>query len=219
MDACRIELTRDGSPTLYRPDIDEHYHSTYGALSESRYVYIKAALLFKASLTTVRPLRVFEVGLGTGLNAVLAAMTNLEIDYEAIEKYPLNINLISKLNFGNEIDRNILESIHSAQWEKGVTITPTFFIKKRKVDLITHKTEKLFDVIFMDAFAPDKQPEMWSQPVLKHLASLLAPGGVMTTYCAKGHIRRSFQSLGLLPERLPGPPAGKREILRLTKPL
>ena len=31
-----IETTADGSPTLYVPELDEHYHSTKGALTEYR---------------------------------------------------------------------------------------------------------------------------------------------------------------------------------------
>ncbi|MDE6457225.1 MAG: SAM-dependent methyltransferase, partial [Muribaculum sp.] len=67
------------------------------------------------------------------------------------------------------------------------------------------------------AFAPEKQPEMWSEEALRRVVSVMNPGAVLTTYCAKGAIRRLLQSLGLTVERLPGPPGGKREILRATK--
>lgn len=219
MDACRIELTHDGSPTLYRPDIDEHYHSMHGALSESRYIYIDCGLKHKASSAEQRPLRVFEIGFGTGLNAVLAAMTGLDVTYSTIERYPVDNSLLESLDFGKDINRELLDSIHSAEWNKEVSITPNFTLRKIQADFTTFETEELFDVIFMDAFAPDKQPEMWSRNIIAKLSSMMAPGGVLTTYCAKGHIRRSFQSFGLEAERLPGPPNGKREILRLTKPL
>jgi tRNA U34 5-methylaminomethyl-2-thiouridine-forming methyltransferase MnmC len=41
---------------------------------------------------------------------------------------------------------------------------------------------------------------------------------VLTTYCAKGEIRRTLQASGLTVERLAGPVGGKREIIRATKP-
>ena len=37
-------LTDDGSPTLYLPALDEHYHSVRGAVAESMHVYIKTGL-------------------------------------------------------------------------------------------------------------------------------------------------------------------------------
>ena len=45
----------------------------------------------------------------------------------------------------------------------------------------------------------------------------LKPNGVLTTYAAKGSVRRAMQAVGFKVERLPGPP-GKREMLRATKP-
>ena len=75
-----------------------------------------------------------------------------------------------------------------------------------------------FDVIYFDAFAPEKQPEMWSQELFNRLYVLLNEGGILTTYCAKGVIRRMLQAAGFTVERLPGPPGGKREILRALKP-
>ena len=73
-----------------------------------------------------------------------------------------------------------------------------------------------FDVIYFDAFAPEKQPEMWTQEIFDHLFSLCNKNAIITTYCAKGVVRRMLQSAGFAVERLPGPP-GKREILRGRK--
>jgi tRNA U34 5-methylaminomethyl-2-thiouridine-forming methyltransferase MnmC len=53
--------------------------------------------------------------------------------------------------------------------------------------------------------------------VLGRLFRAMRVGGVLTTYCAKGEVRRTLQSLGFEVERLPGPPR-KREMLRATKP-
>lgn len=214
-----LRKTDDGSPTLYRPDIDEHYHSTRGALAESRHVYIESGLLHRASqLPACNPVRIFEVGFGTGLNAALAAMTGIAVEYHTIEKFPLDMATVNLLDFGQEVDNELLAAIHSAPWDTVCGINGTFTLKKILGDLTAYKPEAVFDVVFMDAFAPEKQPEMWSDEILTLLSSMLAPGGVLTTYCAKGRIRRAFNERGLLTERLPGPPGGKREILRATKP-
>ena len=59
------------------------------------------------------------------------------------------------------------------------------------------------DVIYFDAFAPEKQPEMWSQELFNRLYVLLNNGGILTTYCAKGVVRRMLQAAGFIVERLP----------------
>lgn len=74
-----------------------------------------------------------------------------------------------------------------------------------------------YDIIYFDAFAPEKQPEMWEQSLFNSLYEILNKGGILTTYCAKGIVRRMLQAAGFTVERLPGPPGGKREILRATK--
>ena len=72
------------------------------------------------------------------------------------------------------------------------------------------------DLIYMDAYAPEKQPEMWSQPFYDKLYAHAANEAVLVTYCAKGDVRRGMQAAGFQMERLPGPP-GKRHILRGRK--
>ena len=72
------------------------------------------------------------------------------------------------------------------------------------------------NLIYFDAFGPDKQPEMWNQDIFDRLYEALEPGGIITTYCAKGAVRRGLQSAGFHMERIPGPP-GKREMLRGRK--
>lgn len=213
------EITADGSLTLYRADIDEHYHSTFGAETESRHVYVDCGLRHRAgSRASNEVLRVFEVGFGTGANAVLSAMTGIPLEYTTIEKYPLDEAVVERVTALSP-DVGLSKCIHCAPWNRPTVITPTFKIHKIQGDLTEFLPTELFDVIYMDAFAPEKQPEMWTASVLAKLAGMLAPGGVLTTYCAKGRIRRAFEQNGLVAERLAGPPGGKREILRLTKPL
>ncbi len=84
-------------------------------------------------------------------------------------------------------------------------------------DLRTFTAENSsYDLIYFDAFAPSAQPELWSDTIFKNMYRLLAKGGILTTYCAKGAVKRSMKAAGFEVEALPGPPR-KREMTRAWK--
>jgi tRNA U34 5-methylaminomethyl-2-thiouridine-forming methyltransferase MnmC len=221
-----LKPTADGSPTLYVPDLDEHYHSTNGAVQESQHVYLTAGLShyihtrYSFKDTSVKELpneiRVLEFGFGTGLNAYLTALEaekqKIKIRYVALEKYPLSQEIANQLNYLPE-NRLLFQQIHQSRWSVPVSITPYFVLQKLALDFIAFDFPSRYDVVYYDAFAPDKQPEVWSQELFKRLFLSMNPGGILTTYCAKGTIRRMMQQSGFTVERIPGA-LGKREMLR-----
>lgn len=216
----KVHSTLDGSNTLYSEELQESYHSLNGAVQESNHVYIEAGLKH-ANLKTIN---ILEIGLGTGLNALLswkeAIHSKLSINYVAIEAYPLNANLLELVNY-KRIDpllpENAFEKLHDCQWEINNSLDINHFtFTKHNQDFTNHRIIGMFDLIYFDAFAPDKQPEMWKESLLEKLFEALNPNGIFVTYCAKGEIRRSLQRVGFFVERIPGP-IGKREMLRATK--
>ena len=204
--------TADGSKTLFSTHFGEHYHSTFGAASESMHVFIEAGYL----ATKVHPVSVLEIGFGTGLNAWLTLQQAIKLQrltyYEAIELYPIDEVAAYEL-----LDDDFFRSLHVATWEQPMEISPYFVLHKRKSNLLQTIFTRKYDVIYFDAFSPAAQPEMWSRDVFANLYIAMNPGAVLTTYCAKGVVRRILQSVGFIVERLPGP-MGKREILRARKP-
>lgn len=216
----KLEQTADGSYTLYVPELDEHYHSVKGALTESQHIFIDMGLKH----SPVASPRILEIGLGTGLNCFLtlltAAETQRNIHYTGIERFPLNIEVIQKLDYPSLINKGHEDdyyAIHEAPWGENVTLSPWFTLHKIEGDFTNYTFENGYDIIYFDAFAPEKQPEMWEQSLFNGLYNALNKGGILTTYCAKGVVRRMLQTAGFIVERLPGPPGGKREILRATK--
>ncbi|MED9996675.1 MAG: tRNA (5-methylaminomethyl-2-thiouridine)(34)-methyltransferase MnmD [Paludibacteraceae bacterium] len=212
-----IQTTADGSSTLYRPDMDEHYHSTNGAITEAEHVYIKHGL-FGVKKSNVS---VLEIGFGTGLNAILtyvaANCSHLPVDYTTCELYPLPMETISQLNYKlPSATEKVFEDLHSCPWNEKYHVSPHFTFTKLHTDLTTLPLSGTYDVVYFDAFAPEKQPDMWTEEIFRHIYEQITPGGVLVTYCAKGVIRRMLQSVGFTTERLPGPP-GKREMLRARK--
>lgn len=212
-------ITSDGSHTLFVPTIDESYHSTHGAIQESRHIFIEAGLKQCAKLE----IRVLEIGFGTGLNAFLtlleAEKSNRRIHFTTLELYPVAIEKALQLNYPEELaseNRLDFEKMHTSAWNEEIQITPYFSLKKIKTDFTSHPFENKFDVVFFDAFSPEKQPEMWTLQQFEKIYESCNSGAILTTYCAKGIVRRAMQSAGFSVERLPGP-KGKREILRGRK--
>lgn len=215
-----IVITEDGSHSLYIPDMDEHYHSIHGAIQESKHVFIDSGLNHcnKPAIT------VFEVGFGTGLNALLTLLkteiTNVMIYYYCIEKYPLDPQEFNTLNYHEQLNINqeLLLKIHNSEWNTPINITNNFILHKTQGDLTLDSFENIpfFDVIYFDAFAPNKQPDLWNSNIYSKIFDHSNRESIFVTYCAKGVVRRDLQESGYTVERIAGPP-GKKEMLRAFK--
>ena len=214
-----IIKTSDGSHTIYVPELNEHYHSIHGAVQESTFIFINNGFDF----CKAEPMSIFEVGFGTGLNALLTAIKSIvgtrEVYYTSIEKYPVAENIVNSLNhhhFTGANGKEIFNSIHSSSWNKSVKICKNFTLKKIKGDLTVKMPSGRYDLIYFDAFGPDKQPEMWTREMFEGIASITNKNGVFVTYSVKGEVKRNLKASGFDVALLPGPP-GKRQILRAIK--
>ncbi len=215
----QLVTTSDGSHTIYVHELKEHYHSIHGAVQESSYIFIKNGF----ETCNANPLNIFEVGLGTGLNALLTATRNLaynrEVNYTSIEKYPVDKSLINSLNhkdFAGNLGKEIFNLIHSSPWDIGVNICKNFNLKKINGDFTVEALAGRYDLIYFDAFGPDKQPEMWTKEIFVRVAEITNKNGVFVTYSAKGEVKRNLMACGFKVFLLPGPP-GKRQIIRAVK--
>jgi tRNA U34 5-methylaminomethyl-2-thiouridine-forming methyltransferase MnmC len=215
----KIIETEDGSHSLYRVDLKETYHSFHGARGESMHVFIESAF----STVTKPEVNVLEVGMGTGLNVFLTAIQSKKeskkVRFETIEPLPVEAEIFQNLNYaGDSEEEEILRKIHESSWDNPVAITPYFeLIKKQQTLESVHLHPNFFDVVYFDAFAPSKQPEVWAIENLEKCFSALAPGGIMTTYCAQGQFKRNLKAAGFEVESLPGA-MGKKEMVRARKP-
>ena len=214
--------TADGSLTIQIQDWDEQYHSKHGALAEARHVFIAAGLdhFYRHNPETV-PIRVLEVGFGTGLNALLSLQyaqgLGFELEYEGVEGYPVAKEEWQRLNYGILLSMQPeFQQLHSADWEQWSTLSPHFRIRKRQQFFDQIDDEERFDLVYYDAFGARVQPELWTEAMFEKMYTAIRPGGVLVTYAAKGSVRRAMQAAGFEVERLPGPP-GKREMLRASK--
>jgi tRNA U34 5-methylaminomethyl-2-thiouridine-forming methyltransferase MnmC len=218
----RLIVTQDGSHSLLSEEFGVSYHSRFGAITESTHVFIDAGLRYKAALQ--RQLRLLEVGFGTGLNAFLtlleAERRNLTIHYTALETRPIPIAEAKALNYVESIGaithkKNFLE-LHLTDWDKPLPVSEYFEFEKQLRPVEQLAPEPRFDLIYYDAFAPNAQPELWSETLMARMYEALLPEGVLVTYCAQGAFKRNLKNAGFVVEALQGPP-GKREMTRALK--
>lgn len=216
----KIVTTADGSSSIYLPDFDEHYHSHHGAMQESKHVFMKMGWNVVAEK---KPhIDLLEVGFGTGLNAWLVYdevrknNRGNSVHYTSLELYPVTAEQAAQLNFVGQSHQSEFMRLHEARWNTSVPINNNFTLEKLEVSLQEFQSAHNYDLIFYDAFAPRVQPELWTEEIFLKLFSLLNPGGILVTYCAKGEVRRNMIAAGFSVEKLPGPP-GKREMLRAVK--
>jgi tRNA U34 5-methylaminomethyl-2-thiouridine-forming methyltransferase MnmC len=222
MSDLQIILTEDGSHSLLNTVLNETYHSIHGAVQESLHVFIKNGLAFFCGRSSIEPIGIFEVGFGTGLNALLVAQyaekNNRSIHYTTLEAFPLPEEIWSQLNYSDSPEaRKLFQEIHQAAWSEEKSLSKHFTLTKIH-DTLQHVplSSDAYNLIFFDAFAPNKQPELWNIEVLGKVASAMTSNSVFVTYCAKGQLKRDLKSLQLTVNTLAGPP-GKKEMVQALK--
>jgi tRNA U34 5-methylaminomethyl-2-thiouridine-forming methyltransferase MnmC len=224
----QIIVTGDGSPTLYVPELNEHYHSIFGAIQESEFVYIERGLNFKVhkdpnNIDAHKDPNIFEVGFGIGLNVYLTCLEaetrKQHICFHSIELYPVEEAIWQKLERyfpDNHINHKIFRKIHESKWNEEVEISQYFRLKKINDDMTTYNSSFKYDVIYFDAFGPEVQPELWTAEIFIRIAGMMTPGAVLSTYSSKVLVGRNMKLAGLNVKKLPGPP-GKREMIIAIK--
>lgn len=216
----KVIQTEDGSSTIYIEELNEHYHSHHGAIQEAEHVFLKHGF----HTLSDEPLRIFEMGFGTGLNALLtyreAQKCGRNVLYEAIEAYPVSKEMVDSLNYPELIGHEFLkpfQKMHTGNWNETTQISSFFSLTKYhgKLEDFASK-ESVVDLVYYDAFGPRAQAELWTVETLRIIKELLKPGGMLVTYCAQGQFKRNLKSLGFDVQSLPGPPV-KREMTRAIK--
>jgi tRNA U34 5-methylaminomethyl-2-thiouridine-forming methyltransferase MnmC len=215
-----IITTNDGSTTIHLPELNESYHSKYGAIQEAYHVFIKNGL----SLFEGKSVSILEIGFGTGLNSFItyleAQKSNQTIDYVGVEAYPVAVEEALQMNYVKELNANqeadIFKDMHEAVWEEKVAISDDFSLTKRQQLFQDINDEDAYNLIYFDAFGFRVQPELWSLEVFQKMYNALKINGVIVTYACRSSIKNAMIECGFKVEKLPGAP-GKREMLRAKK--
>jgi tRNA U34 5-methylaminomethyl-2-thiouridine-forming methyltransferase MnmC len=220
MQHLSIELTADGSKTIFNHLVGENYHSKHGALQEASHVFIESGLNYFKQKNNASSISVLEVGFGTGLNFLLSAdhclKHNTVLNYTGIEAFPVSPDLIKEMNYENYLDDHFLFNSFIDHYSSDHIQYKNISLEIIHTEILNYQTGSLFDIIYFDAFAPVHHPEMWTHEVIEHCCSFLKDKGIFVTYSVTGNLKRSLKQLGFEIERPQGA-AGKREMMRATK--
>lgn len=211
-----IVITNDGSVTIYLPDMDENYHSRYGAIQEAYHVFIKNGL----ALTEGRSVSILEIGFGTGLNCFITYLESLktgqEINYTGVEAYPILPEETVQLNYVSQLDaddkQEIFNKMHASGWGEKIVLNEKFSLTKRQQLFQDIDDKNQYDLIYFDAFGYPTQPELWSEEIFAIMYAALKSEGILVTYACRTVIKKAMLSAGFTVKKVPGPP-GKREML------
>jgi tRNA U34 5-methylaminomethyl-2-thiouridine-forming methyltransferase MnmC len=216
-----IIITKDGSSSVFVPDLNETYHSKNGAIQEAYYVYIDYGLNLIQNKTEIN---ILEIGFGTGLNALVtlleAEKRNLKINYVGVEAYPFLADEAAQLNYIELLEKPEkkadFDKMHACNWEEKIKFNDNFNLTKRK-QLFENITDfKCYDLIYFDAFGFFAQPNLWETPTFKIMYNALKKNGVLSTYACRLSIIEAMENAGFTTEKKPGPP-GKHEMLVAVK--
>ena len=224
-----IVATDDGSKTLRHPGFDELLHSDSGALQEARHVFLETSLA-STRLNDGEPMRVFEVGFGTGLNFLVTADCTIAarapLEYDAVDVEWPDGDVLRELGYGAFLKSEHLWDDYLIWCDTlAANTSPTQRVAFQRDIALTHRRcdarvlelrPGTYDAIYLDAFSPGSHPDLWTEPFLVKLAQGLAEDGCISTYSCKGSVRRALETAGLTCERVPGI-GRKREILRARK--
>lgn len=225
-----IRTGLDGSFSLWSAEFGEGFHSRRGALREARETFLNPS-----QLERFRPgseLRVLEVCVGTGCNLALlleaCAARGLRLEWIGLEIDPEPLRLaLREPAFRAPWQRWTLEVLESLQqcgaWQ--ATSLVASCPERGRASLLwgdarqtlaqcRQQGQAPLDLIWHDAFSPQRCPQLWSLEFLTQLTSLLGPGGRWISYTSAAAVREALRLAGLqlaalhAPRDLSGHPGG-----------
>jgi tRNA U34 5-methylaminomethyl-2-thiouridine-forming methyltransferase MnmC len=209
----------DGSLSLWSAAFGEGFHSARGALREGRETFLHPSELGR--FQRGQPLRVLEVCAGTGSNLALlleaCADRGLALQWWGLELDPRPLALaLAQPAFRDPWPPRTLACLESLQhhgrWRQASSAGRMLWGDARQ------RLEALeagcggepggaIDLIWHDAFSPQRCPQLWSCEFLARLARLLAPQGRWISYCSAAAVRQALRLAHLHLAALPAPSA------------
>ncbi len=218
---------RDNTPVSNQ--FDDVYFSIANGLSESRYVFLTQNNLSQRwQQLDNDSFCILETGFGTGLNFLASWQlwnqckpNKSHLHFVSIEKYPLNTQDIKKAlahwpelqDLASQLYTQLPPNIagwHTLYFDQ-ITLTLIYDDVATALTQIKDSSVRA-NAVFLDGFSPAKNPDMWTDSILKNISECCAQKATLTTFTAVGRIRRSLQTYGFTVKKCKGH-GKKRDML------
>ena len=221
------QLAFNNAGVPWAPAFDDIYHSDTGGLEQARHVFLAGNGLPQAWQQREQFV-VLETGFGIGLNflATWQAWRNdpqrcERLHFVSVDKHPFTCADLAQLHarwpeltpFAAELRAQwplLTPGIHRLSLDNDrVTLTLLFG------DAVTHirKLVVQADALYLDGFAPAKNPELWNEPFLKAVTRLCRPGATLATWTVSSTVRQALSKQRWTLQKHPGF-GSKRDMLR-----
>ena len=205
---------QEGTP--YSEAYGDVYHSAAGGPAQARHVFLDGNSLPGRWAGRSRFV-VFETGFGFGLNFLVTWQAwrrdparCARLHYVAIEKHPFTLADLRVLHAKYEFQAEagelhsrwpmLVPGGHRLEFDGGkVVLTLLFADIKLARDL-----RLAADALYLDGFAPARNPDMWSPQLMRALSRLAAPGATAATWSVASAVRSALEATGFAVEKRPG---------------
>ena len=201
------------------------YHTEYGGLAQARHVFIQGNHLADR-WQQENSFVIAETGFGLGLNFLATwqawqdAGKPCRLHFISVEKHPFRRDDLARALAGfaelaplaAQLLRQwplLVSGFHRLHFDAGqITLTLLFGDAQRQLPQLSAR----LDALYLDGFAPARNPDLWSPGVLAALTRLSHSATMLATWSVAGELRRTLEQLGWSLERRPGF-GNKREML------
>jgi tRNA 5-methylaminomethyl-2-thiouridine biosynthesis bifunctional protein len=220
-----LAFNEDGVP--FSPAFDDIYHSDSGGLEQARHVFIAGNNLPQAWQGREQ-FTILETGFGIGLNFLATwqawradPQRSDRLHFVSVEKHPFTRDVMAQLHrrwpqlepFATELQGQwppLAPGVQRLLLDSGrVTLTLLFGDATTQLRTLAVKA----DALYLDGFAPGKNPELWDKPFLKDVTRLCKPGATLATWTIAASVREALTSQRWTLEKRPGF-GSKRDMLR-----
>ncbi|TRZ55083.1 MAG: bifunctional tRNA (5-methylaminomethyl-2-thiouridine)(34)-methyltransferase MnmD/FAD-dependent 5-carboxymethylaminomethyl-2-thiouridine(34) oxidoreductase MnmC [Rhodocyclaceae bacterium] len=223
-----LAYTGDGTP--YSAAYDDIYHSAAGGLGQARHVFLAGNGLLgeQARWRKRASFVIVETGFGMGLNflATWQAWRDdpercARLHYVSFENHPFTTADLTTLH-AHWPELADCSATLRRQWPSLLPGAQRLFFDNERVILtlflgdaqaLLPKLRARADAFYLDGFAPDRNPQLWSARICSSLARMAVTGATLATWSVAGAVREALSAAGFAIEKAPGFGA-KREMSR-----
>ena len=205
---AQIAIDKNGIP--HSRQFGDTYFSSAGGNEECQHVFLRGNN-FEQRIQHTNQFTIAEIGFGTGINFLTTADTwhnsrqnDAKLHYISFEKHPVSVTDLK--NFYTKLNKSFLHTedllnlyplpvagYHRLEFtQSSIALTLVF----AEALIALKEANFLADAWFLDGFAPNKNPEVWSRDVAVEIFRLTNNNGTFASYTTAGVVKDNFSAAG-----------------------